>query len=191
MKAILIGTTLCAGLTAWSMATAPDARLEAIKGYRKWKQATNGPQDMTPSLALSCVGPQKHDRSPNPHNPKVFLVYVNAVGAKAMLAAENVPFPDGTVIVKEKYDRARLQRDGAEEWWESVDVSKVKAEKPEFLTVMAKKNGTWTYYAVGADGKVAEGDTGYCADCHETVKKADYVFRPYAAETRYITTKRR
>ncbi|MBS1714441.1 MAG: cytochrome P460 family protein [Armatimonadetes bacterium] len=189
MKAIVCAGAVAAAFVAWTETSGSEARLDAIKGYRSWKQATTGPQDMTPAMALSCVGPRPQDQSPNPHNRKVFMVYVNAAGAKVMMDRGKKTFPDGTVIVKEKYDRKALERKDAA-MWDPVDTSKVKGLKPELLTVMAKKNGRWTYYAVDAAGKVMNGDVSACIKCHDTVKGEDYVFRPYVADTRYVRTKR-
>lgn len=169
--ALLVGLAVLIGSVLVGLAP---VRPPDIQNYRSWSLATDRPEDMSPRLMLSCVGPRKWDSSPNPHIPRVFLVYVNPIGAKAMKAKNKVAFPDGTVIVKEKYPRI-ASLDAAVR----LDIKQVQNGKPELLTVMAKNGGKWTYWAYGQDGKLMEGDSIYCQKCHESAKDADFVFRPY------------
>jgi hypothetical protein len=120
---------------------------------------------MTPALMLSCIGPSKWDQSPNPHISRIFEVYVNKIGEKAMFTKGKGNFPVGTVIVKEKRPR-------------SDDKSKVLPL--ELATVMVKRGADkWEYFALDAKGRIQKGDTGYCADCHLDNKENDYVWRNY------------
>lgn len=177
------------GVGSFALTPERNSRLDAIKGYRKWEQATERPTDMTPSLALSCVGPRPHDQSPNPHVPRVFVVYVNKVGKSAMTSAGRPVFPVGTVIVKEKYVRddlikmamKRQQMKEKPASWTFVSFTKedTKGLKPELLTVMVKTKSGWDYFAVDHDGKVMEGDNTPCRSCHEDRAASDHVFRPY------------
>jgi len=155
-----------------------DKRQGLFINYRSWTKATERPQDMSPSMALSCVGPRKWDTNGNPHWPKVFVVYVNKAGEKAMKQKGSTKFPDGTVIVKEKYPRPPIFG-GKEPDLRPVDTQKLLKQKPELLTVMVKADGKWDYFAVGADGKVQDGDSSKCRSCHEYMKENDYAFRPY------------
>ncbi|HWD37676.1 MAG TPA: cytochrome P460 family protein [Fimbriimonas sp.] len=154
-----------------------DSRSTLIKNYRSWKKVTEAPVDMSMALAASCIGPTRWDRSDNPHVPKAFLVYVNKIGEKAMMVSGKTIFPDGTVIVKEKYDRSDLTKG---ESHGLVFYRTVKdGAKPILLTVMAKKDGVWSYFAVDGSGKVIEGDSASCAKCHEANKENDFAFRSY------------
>lgn len=144
-------------------------------GYDAWPKATAEFQDMSPAMALSCIGPKKHDMSPNPHMPKVFDVYVNEIGRKAMLRMEEGDFPVGTVIVKRKFDRSALALTPSRDAQRKLK----PGSKPELLTIMHKTKNGWTYAAANGEGKPMGGDTKYCASCHQTAKNVDFVFRPY------------
>lgn len=177
------------GFGGLSLANGPDSRLDLIKGYKKWDQATEQPTDMTPALAVSCVGPRTYDQSPNPHVPRVFAVYVNKIGKAAMMSEAQPKFPIGTVIVKEKYVRAdvvkaamkrqQIKQDPATWAFISLTKADIQKLKPELLTVMVKTKSGWEYFAVDHDGKVMDGDTTPCRSCHEDRAASDYVFRPY------------
>lgn len=186
MKAISGLLLLALGSTATLLPTAGD-QTALIKGYRGWKLATTKPQDMTPQLALSCAMQSKWNSPPNPHVPRVFVVYVNKAGEKAMLDTRAKSYPDDTVIVKEKYIRSQVSRKD-EPYSTSVDPAKLKKAKPELVTVMVKRDGKWEYFAIGNDGKLIKGDTKHCQSCHLANKENDFVFRPYvtgAAQPRY------
>lgn len=159
-----------------------DERERRVSDYRNWPMVTATPVDMSPSMALSCIGPSKWDSAPNPHVPRVFLVFVNRVGEKAMRQKGRTVFPDGTVIVKEKHARQRFvdpAHMGAFSPPVKVDVQTLRKLKPELVTVMEKIKGKWRYFALGPDGKVIAGDTAYCGSCHEGNKRNDFVFRNY------------
>lgn len=161
--ALIVGLTPTILLCSWKawcrQVDSPtiDPREAQVKGYRSWKRVTSNGVDMSPAIAVSCVGPRTWDQHPNPHVAKVFLVYVNKAGQSAMSKVGKTQFPDGTVIVKEKYTRPPV-------WGENAPLvvatgyKALQKSRPELLTVMAKKDGEWDFYAVGADGKVLEGD---------------------------------
>lgn len=107
--------------------------------------------------------------------PKVFDVYVNEVGRKAMLRLDDGGFPVGTVIVKRKFDRSALAPAPTRDAQRKLK----PGAKPELLTIMHKTQSGWTYSAANGNGKPLGGDTQYCATCHQTAKDADFVFRPY------------
>ncbi len=166
LLALVATLPLCA---AWQSQDSRD--LELIKPYRTWTQATKGWWDMTPSLALLCVGPPVEMRPPNPHVPRVFRVFVNAKG-KAVMRDDKKPFPVGTIIVKEKYPR-NPQGD-------RFGPTKVDPKiTPELLTVMVKRPAGWEWFAASGDLKQLAKDNGTCRKCHESQKKKDYVFRHY------------
>lgn len=160
--------------------SAAQSNLDRIKDYRNWHRATTNPMDMSPIMAMSCVGPPPWQNSAaNPHSRKIFLVYVNSIGKAAMMKKGMSVFPNGTVIVKEKFDRGEDKRKPYYEW-KSVSgqqIKKIVAGKPELLTVMYKEKGVWNYFAVSEDGKELKGDTAYCGKCHNTAKEQDFVFR--------------
>lgn len=84
-------------------------------------------------------------------------VYVNAIGAATSSGAAPLPYPEGTVLVKEAYE----EKDGG---------------KGPFagLTVMVKRSGTydpdngnWEYLLLSPRGNVTmQGKVGMCIGCH-------------------------
>lgn len=138
-----------------------DPRLASVSNYRRWELVTKEPVDMSPRLAVLCRGPLPWEGGANPHDPKVFRVFVNQTGKPAMLSPKSRAFPDGSIIVKEKF-----ARNG-------------KLDKPELLTVMAKRRGVWDYFTVASDGKSIGTESGPCQKCHSARAKDDYVFRTY------------
>jgi hypothetical protein len=157
--------TLAAGI-AFLPARTPTLS-DTIAGYRKWHKINDRPIHMAPQLALLCSAPPKWHSDDNPHNPKFFTVYVNATGEGSMLSKKSIPFPVGSVIVKEKLPSAN--------------------GSPELLTVMVKRgrgfdaaHGDWQYFtADGSAKKTSTEDIAKCQSCHDASKANDYVFRTY------------
>lgn len=162
-----------------------------LKAYRSWTCVTPKAVDMAPRIAVLCVGPSPEDASPdNPHVRKRFKVWVNPVGRATMRkplyrevrAGEWKPivsrFPEGTVIVKEKYD--------ASPGGEGKKARPLPAT-PELLTIMVKgrkgsksKTGDWSYYVADGKGRRLDGSQeAKCASCHAGQKDFDFTFRNY------------
>lgn len=181
MRWLVLPTLACAVVSVFLPAPAIRKELKVIKNYRKWKLVTHEPVDMSPQIAMLCKGPMPYDMSPNPHVPRVFLVFVNKTGEKAMFQQGATEFPDGSVIVKEKHVRPETVD------WRKPTKAQILSQKPELLTVMVKENGSWSYYVVGEDGQVQDAEVKTCRGCHDVNKKTDYVFRTYLGETRSTT----
>lgn len=166
-----------------SSKTTADEILPLLLGYQQWTRATKEPFEVKPSPLSNpnlCGRPTKDDRikhEADPHTSHRILVFVNDVGAKAMVS-ERPQFPIGSIIVKEK-------------WPQSGD-----AKSPELLTVMIKREkgynpnlGDWEFaaldgvvdsLAISKGGAViARGKIESCQNCHKTIEKTDYVFRSY------------
>lgn len=173
---LLLGSALLA--VGVSQQTKPDAG-SAVRDYRSWTLVTAQPVDMAPAIAMSCVGPGPITRDPkNPHTSAVFQVWVNQKGKSAMLAKTPKPFPVGSIIVKEKFERSSARFD--------------EKTVPDLLTVMIKRekgfdpdNGDWQYATTkSARQQLNFERLGYCADCHRHQKTTDYVFRAYGSYLR-------
>lgn len=157
-----------------------DLDLRSLRDYTKWKQVTPGPVDMSPHIARLCAGPPAVDQQPNPHVPKVFRVFVNSLGERAFAKPSKIPFPVGTMIVKEKFSR------NGKESWEPVRIK--PGTRPELLTAMIKrkagfdpKNGDWEYVVLSGDARMATTkDLGYCRSCHQGQRANGFVFGNYA-----------
>jgi hypothetical protein len=143
-----------------------DPLAELISHYRTWKRVNDEPIHMQPIIAASCVGPTAWQKS-NPHDRKYFTVFVNKIGAEAMMKEGTTHFPEGSIIVKEKMPALAAQ--------------------PELLTVMVKRpagydsaHGDWQYFiADGVAQKTSTDNAPRCQSCHDMDKENDYVFRSY------------
>lgn len=180
--------------------SAPKPQPERGPDYLSWRRVTPHPQHLAPALDAMCDSPPA-SRMRSLHKDKVFHVYVNKIGEKAMMSVRtdviksppkqvnkkdefpditetlwafetgpSEPFPDGSVIVKEKWPREAF----------GPDLKKATRPKtePELLTVMTKTKGKWVYSVV-QNNEVQMGDMKHCAKCHESARVTDYVFRGY------------
>lgn len=139
-----------------------------ISHYREWKLVNPTPQRMDPVISASCARVLRPDQG-SPHFGKYISVYVNSVGADAMLTKREPVFPEGSIIVKEKLPNAT-------------------SKEPELLTVMRKRekgfnpaSGDWEYLIL--DGNAANiterGKIETCNACHTAYKSTDYITRAY------------
>ncbi len=159
-----------------------------LSAYRTWTCVTPQAVDMAPRIALLCTLPPSWDTAKeNPHLKKRFKVWVNPVGratmAKPLYREDGKPissrFPEGTVIVKEKFD-ASLRSD-LERKARPLPVA------PELLTVMVKgrkgskpRTGDWSYFVADGGGQRRDGSTeARCASCHAERPEFDFTFRSY------------
>lgn len=150
-----------------------DEKLRAqIARYREWKLVNPTPQRMEPLAAAACA--RIPGRMPgSPHLHKFISVYVNSIGADAMLTMKVPVFPEGSIIVKEKLPDAT-------------------SREPELLTVMRKRekgfnpvSGDWEYLTL--DGNAANitqrGKMETCNACHTAYQRTDYITRTYLPST--------
>lgn len=141
--------------------------------YRGWRRVTEFPLHLAPQLAMLCRKDPIHDGAPHPS--AVFHVYVNPMGKAVMLGRSlKTPFPDGTIIIKEKWSRAAF---GA-----NLNTKELPKTEPDLLTMMTKVKGKWKWSVV-KNGLVQTGDMSHCAKCHESAKETDYVFRNYLTKS--------
>lgn len=169
-----------------------------LKAYRTWTCVTPQAVDMAPVIAVSCIGPASWDSSEkNPHLRKRFKVWVNPLG-KALMGRptlhevkpgiwkdDPIRFPEGTAIVKEKYDAGIL--------WEKPGSGKPRPlpARPELLTIMVKgkegskpQTGDWSYYVADRDlKKLDDSQEARCASCHASRPQFDFTFRDYGRLT--------
>jgi len=148
----------------------PEA-ITRIAGYKTWRKVNPKAVLMLPADAMLCVSTLRTSQPPNPHLWKYVFVYVNPIGADAMIRQVHPHFPVGSVIVKEK-------------------LSQPNSKRPELLTVMIKRakgyhpaGGDWEFVATnGAGTQVqAQGKLESCQHCHQLppARDADHVFRAY------------
>lgn len=139
-----------------------------ITHYKEWKLVNPAPQRVDPALSASCSRPLPVVDG-GPHEHKYISVYVNSIGADAMLHQRKPVFPEGSIIVKEK-------------------LNDLASKEPELLTVMRKRepgynasSGDWEYLVL--DGKAANitdrGQLASCNSCHTAYKSTDFITRAY------------
>lgn len=153
----------------------------SVTGYKQWTRVNAKPHRVASRLALLCrnLSPAEREQlASDPHNDKFVTVYVNPIARRAMLEQKKPTFPQGSLIVKEK--------------WASVFVKgedrAADDKTPELLTVMHKrekgfnpKNGDWEYLVYDGNGTqvAAQGKLSKCQSCHAQWKSTDYVSRVY------------
>ena len=143
-----------------------------LKDKALWNRVNDEPYYLTQKIAISCVAPTavdyKRQRENNPHKSAFITVYVNNHGKDAMFTQQSPRFPEGSVIVKEKFETM----DG----------------KPVLYTIMRKREagynpelGDWEFSVVGANGTevLAKGKLENCQSCHVGEGTSDFVFRDY------------
>jgi len=138
----------------------------------QWTQVNLKPYHISSVLDVLCSPPlpdqMARERQQNPHASTDIIVYVNPTGRKAMFSAETKAFPEGSVIVKKKFDT-----------W---------SRKPVLYTIMTKRAhsynpqaGDWEFAVISGDGQKLEasGKLENCMACHIPQAKSDYLFRSY------------
>jgi hypothetical protein len=138
-----------------------------LKDHSTWIQVNAEPYQMAPTVAAMCARPVLLD--PDPHAKAFITVYVNKVGREAMFAEQALRYPEGSVIVKEKFNSP-------------------EDRKPLLYTIMRKREhgynpkvGDWEFSIVGSDGRQLQqiGKLENCQGCHLGKSDSDFVFRPY------------
>jgi hypothetical protein len=150
-----------------------DFRFDAaqLKDGATWVQVNAEPYQMSPAVAAMCapIVLSEPNSSRNPHAAAFITVYVNKVGREAMFAQQAERFPEGSIIVKEKFKSP-------------------EDRKPLLYTIMRKRNagynpkvGDWEFSVVGADGTQLQsiGKLENCQGCHVGKSESDFVYRPY------------
>jgi Cytochrome P460 len=144
-----------------------------LKDRTAWIQVNAEPYHMGPAVAALCAPVSADMISPktrNPHAASYITVYVNNAGREAMFAKTAQRFPEGSIIVKEKFGAPSDDR------------------KPLLYTIMRKREagynpqvGDWEFSIVGPDGKELKetGKLENCQGCHVGQSESDFVYRPY------------
>jgi len=141
-----------------------------LKDRTSWIQVNAEPYQMpAPVAALCAAGPLAGSSQKDPHASAYITVYVNKIGRDAMFAKQAQRFPEGSMIVKEKY-------------------STPEDRTPLLYTIMRKRTagynpkvGDWEFSVVGPNGTQVQaiGKLENCQGCHLGKSESDFVFRPY------------
>lgn len=145
-----------------------------LKDKAVWNKVNYEPYRTSGAVDFLCGMPTKKATEPekknNPHEATFITVYVNNRGREAMFAREPPTFPQGSMIVKEKFN------------------SRLEGNKPVLYTIMRKREpgfnpkvGDWEFAVVGPNGKDVQGigKLSNCQSCHRPKRDSDFVFRSY------------
>tara|TARA_R110002073_G_scaffold297005_1_gene463077 strand:- start:943 stop:1464 length:522 start_codon:yes stop_codon:yes gene_type:complete len=163
MKLKLLSLLCLVGILSACMSTAPQLGPDASawSDYLSWYKVTPEPETGDPTGFLGSV----HDGA-NAYRQ----IYVNSVGRAVNLGTQSLPYPEGTILLKESFNNA---------------VALAERRNPD-LTLMIKlasgqspETGDWEY-VMGANGaRRGSGDSGlgaFCRDCHLFAAAHDYNF---------------
>jgi len=200
-----------------------DFRLDAakLKDKRQWTLVNPQPYYISSELDGLCAGPTMamiiSMRKQEPHSNTFISVFVNEMGRDAMFSNPSRKFPEGTIIVKKKFEPFAENPRSAPDQAQATKFAKApppperyaalvtdhfdpyseKAAEVLLYTVMVKRQpgynpkvGDWEFAVVSRDGKTeASGKLPNCMSCHMTRPDSDFVFRSYVTIARTMTSK--
>ena len=188
MKA-LVPTAIVILLTAIASAAPPPPDLT---DFRTWSRVTKNPFPMNVATAMICVGTpalrDAHSRKTSPekslHWNHYVHIYVNTPG-KPSMQLHGPAFPEGSVIVKEKFPSNGFRQPD-------------KLGYSTLLTVMRKRepgfdpqNGDWEYFTGDPKTRKLAPVIGKalksCQSCHAHYKDRDFVTKAYLLTSEDIT----
>jgi Cytochrome P460 len=176
-RAILFGVLLvfaagCASPLVQSNAARTDSgALETIaRRYPTWTRLFDAPHNVSMQLMLLCRLATSDEQAylKSEHAQSFVQAYVNPAGEPAMRQPGTRKFPEGTIIVKEKWQRDEsFAQDPA-------------ATAPAGLGVMFKQADGWQYAYIDETGKLTrdQKQLDHCRACHEANQARDAVFFP-------------
>ena len=137
--------------------------------YRGFKRLTDSPRRVAPLTGRFCIPPpqyliEKERAMTGPHSRVFVHIYANPAAAEA-IATNAEQFPEGAVIVKEKFGRGLAVTDIA---------GMIKRAKS-----YDQKNGDWEFFFFTPGGEFTTGKLANCIDCHSGGKR-DHVFNVWS-----------
>jgi hypothetical protein len=137
--------------------------------YRGFKRLTDSARLVAPLTGRLCRLPpkdliEKERLMTGPHSRVSVHIYANPAAAEA-IAANAPEFPEGTIIVKEKFGRGVAITDIA------GMLKRAKGYDP--------KNGDWEFFFFTPGGEFTTGKLANCIDCHSGGKR-DHVFNVWS-----------
>ncbi|MGC4046945.1 MAG: cytochrome P460 family protein [Armatimonas sp.] len=171
-----------------------------LTGFRKWHRATKEPFQISDVIAARCyMVPADQDfyrrtklEPPAfkffPHRGFMVHVYVNDIG-KPSMTLDGKPFPEGSIVVKEKFPVGGIDRTSYKPILKAAAVLTVmrKCEKG-----FAPDTGDWEYFT-GDPKSLKLTEPGWkqiadCKSCHMHYKDRDYITKSYLVDE-YTYTK--
>lgn len=172
----VLAVLVSGSLSAATVEDEPKIDLAGLSSSDGWIRVNDRPYRISSSVDGLCrpvlPGDYENARKQNPHATAHVTVFVNRVGSEAMNAT-NPRFPEGSMIVKQKYYSV---------------TAPVRPEDANLYTVMLKREtgynpslGDWEFAVVAGNGKHLEsrGKISTCMGCHKDQAVSDYVYRTY------------
>lgn len=148
-----------------------------VSNLSGWMQVNREPYYISSQVDILCAAPKPSDyereRKQNPHASTYITVFVNATGSFAMFANPPQRFPQGSVIIKRKFDHS--SQNG----------------RPILSTIMIKREpgynpeaGDWEFAVVSGDGKKVEakGKLGNCIGVSREQARDGFCFQIVPAQ---------
>jgi hypothetical protein len=151
--------------------------IDYVNGYRSWTRITPALYRLPARALTACAAPMQ----PGPteaqiksgdvdHDEFAYIsVYANPPARHAMMEEKSPKFPEGSVIVKEKY-RAD---DTLHPTLSTVMIKHARGYNPSV--------GDWEFMVVDGPAKkvMARGKLGHCQSCHAGMGNNDFISRAY------------
>lgn len=159
VRTVLAGVAILVVLAACGTTGSDATDVAVYEGYESWTRVND---EWITGDSTGTLGRRVHEGATGFRN-----VFVNPVGQRVSAGEDALPYPVGTVLVKEAYSD---NEDAA------GDLSNV--------TVMIKRetsydpeNGSWEYVNLSSAMRVrAQGTIASCISCHSAAAHTDYVF---------------
>lgn len=151
----------------------PTARL---RGYQNWTMLTDGPVDVSEGLFWACAiqDPKAWEKlydAQGPHWSSAVRVYANPIAQKA-IQANAMPFPKGSVLVKEKLMDNKI-----------FAITAMIREPDGYDRTDARNN--WRYFYADKFEEMQMGRIDSCRKCHEKARQTDFAFLKYTDRPGY------
>lgn len=180
LKKIIGCMVLCSFLSGQSsngsISTTPKLS-SIVQNYKSYQLMTPKAYEVDFYLSLLCRGAIAEDiettnNKSGPHARSSINVYVNSIGVKA-LQTKRLPYPVGTVIVKEKNPRMIHYIDDTTEAERTASIGGMIKRKKGF----DPDNGDWEYFYKTSKGALESGKMKRCIQCHKEASKQDFVYK--------------
>lgn len=164
---VLISVVACASPVAQNDT---DTLANIAREYPRWAQMFDAPRNVSTQLMLLCRLVQEDEQAylDSEHAEYFVQVFVNPTGERLMRAKDARVFPEGAIIVKEKWTRAERYAKNS------------SAMTPAGLGIMLKEKDGWQYAYVDEAGIITrdQKQLEHCAACHSAQSERDSVFYP-------------
>ncbi len=147
-----------------------DAVEKIAREYATWIPMFQAPRNVSAFLMALCRLPDESEQAylQSAHAQFFVQVFANPLASGILLQQGARAFPEGAIIVKEKWarDERFLKNDSA--------------TKPAGLGIMRKEKNGWQYAYVDETGTITrdQKQLEHCAACHSAQSERDFIFYP-------------